>query len=214
MAIFTPRGLKIRLDIPYSFGLMSRLFPTVPAFTILKTAEGIENVPAVLAMLAGLIAFAIHLPPIWVFAFAIAAGYSGVLINTFGLYFAPCIVRLGTAYSYFAGFGILLVLVAAVGWLTVGWLGVAAFFSARVAAALLGWIHDFHFTQRSHALTGQSLTTSERSFFNAYRLHASRLGVTTDLELSDDEYQEDSWRPCFEDLAARYPEVVRRFTTT
>ena len=61
-------------------------------------------------------------------------------------------------------------------------------------------------------MTGQALTASEVNFFNAYRLHASRVGVTTDIDLSDGETQEDQWRPTFAAFAAEWPQVAQRFT--
>ena len=45
-----------------------------------------------------------------------------------------------------------------------------------------------------------------------YRLHANRLGKTKDITVSDDELKEENWKPVFEDLATKWPEVVQRFT--
>jgi len=41
---------------------------------------------------------------------------------------------------------------------------------------------------------------------------ASRLGKTTDITVSDEELKEENWKPVFDDLATKWPEVVRRFT--
>lgn len=57
MAIYTPRGLKIRLSIQYCFTLLARLYPEVDPYTVLKTTEGLEFIPSFLAVLASLICF-------------------------------------------------------------------------------------------------------------------------------------------------------------
>lgn len=64
MAIYTPRGLKIRLSVDHAFTLMARLFPDVDAFKILKTTEGLESIPATLAFITGLASFSLHLHPL------------------------------------------------------------------------------------------------------------------------------------------------------
>jgi len=106
MAIYTPRGLKIRIAVPYAFGLMARLHPKVTPFRILKTTEGIESLPGMLAFIAGIIAFALHLPPLQIVLIVAAIQLVGKLINAFGLYIVPGLVNLGTLFSYISGYGI------------------------------------------------------------------------------------------------------------
>ena len=212
MAIYTPRGLKVRIAVPYAFGLMARLSPKVGPFRILKTTEGIESVPGMLAFIAGIVAFAMRLPPLEVGILVAAAQLVGILLNLFGLYVIPGLVALATLYSYLAGYGVFLVIVVAVGFVTVGWQGLLAFFSGRLAAGLVSTALGFWQTSRYHKLTGHAFTSSEVHFFNAYRLHASRVGVTTDIDLNDSELQEEHWGPTFEKFASEWPEVVRRFT--
>ncbi len=62
MAIFTPRGLKIRLPVDYAFALMARLYPKVDAFKVLKTTESLELIPSVITLLTGLVCFYLRLP--------------------------------------------------------------------------------------------------------------------------------------------------------
>ena len=45
MPIYTPRGLNIRVEIPYAFALMARLTPQVEPVAVLKTTEGLEFKP-------------------------------------------------------------------------------------------------------------------------------------------------------------------------
>lgn len=212
MAIYTPRGLKIRIAVPYAFGLMARLSHKVSPFRILKTTEGIEYMPGMLAFITGLVSFAIQLPPLQIGVLVAAVQLVGVLLNLFGFYVIPGLVALATLYSYLAGYGVFLGTVVVVGIITVGWQGVLAFFighlAARFASMALGFWKSGHY----HKLTGHAFTASEVHFFNAYRLHASHIGVTTAIDLSDSELEEEHWKPTFEAFASEWPEIVRRFT--
>jgi len=212
MAIYTPRGLKVRIAVPYAFGLMARLHPKVSAFRVLKTTEAIENVPGMLAFIAGLAAFAMRLAPFQIGLVVAGAEMAGVLINTYGFYIIPGLVGLCTLYSYFVGYGIYFIAALLIGFTLGGWQAAVAFLVAKIVAGVVGLMVEFWRTRRYHKLTGHAFTGSEVSFFNAYRLHASRNGVTTDIDLSDEELEEDSWAATFELFAMERPEAVRRFT--
>lgn len=82
MPIYTPRGIKIRIAVSYAFGLMTRLYPEVSPFRILKTTEGIESLPAMFAIISGIIGFLMQLPPLQIGLAAGIAQLLGVLINT------------------------------------------------------------------------------------------------------------------------------------
>lgn len=98
------------------------------------------------------------------------------------------------------------------GFFSVGWRGVVAYFAARFAAGVVNWILGMRETRIYFQKIGEPLTASERNFFNAYRLHASALGVTTDISVGDQERDRDNWEPTLIELATKYPEVVARFT--
>ncbi len=57
MAIFTPRGLKIRLATDLAFTYLARLHPKFTAFQVLKTVEGIDLIPSTFAFATGLYLF-------------------------------------------------------------------------------------------------------------------------------------------------------------
>ncbi|HNZ31579.1 MAG TPA: hypothetical protein PKJ25_05735 [Smithellaceae bacterium] len=213
MAIYTPRGLKIRIAVPYAFGLMARLDPKVTPFRILKTTEGIESLPGMLAFIAGVIAFFLHLPPFQIALVVAVSQLVGKLINAFGLYIVPGLVECGTFYSYLSGYGIFLIVVIIAGFLLGGWQAVVAFFVGKIIASLAGQVLEFWQASRYHNLTGHPFTGSEVSFFNAYRHHASRIGEKTNIDLSDSEMEEDHWGETFQRFAMEWPEVVQRFTT-
>lgn len=176
MPISTPRGLKIRLQPEYAFSLLARLDPQVHPFRVLKTVEGIAEIPSATALIAGLLCFIARLEPTAVLMYVLIATLIARLLTLYGWFVIPGMVAIGTAYSYLAGFGILILIVGAVGMTTVGWRGVAAFFVAKVFAGAVGYILELWEVKRVFRHTGVSLTGSERSFLNAYRLHASHVG--------------------------------------
>lgn len=198
MPIYTPRGIKIRIAVSYAFGLMTRLYPEVSPFRILKTTEGIESLPAMFAIISGIIGFLMQLPPLQIGLVAGIAQLLGVLINIYGFYYVPGLVALGTFFSYVSGYGIFLIPTTVVGFVFVGWQGVLAFFIGKFSASMISHALQFRQTSRYHKLIGRPITASEVHFFSAYRLHASRMGVTTDITLRDEEIEEDNWKPAFE----------------
>src|SRR5260221_13982219 len=193
MAIYTPRGLKIRLSVDQTFALMSRLYPEVDAFHILKLTEGLEAVPTMLGLIAGLICFYFKVSAFQIGILVFVAGLAGELITTFGLFFIPGLPKLGELYSYLSGYGIWLLITIVFGFISVGWLGVAAFFIGKFLALGIGARLDMWNMKRIHSKTGLAPTKSEVNFFNAYRLYANKLGKSTNIDVSQDELKEENW---------------------
>lgn len=212
MAIYTPHGLKVRISIPEAFGLMARLAPKVSPFQVLQATEGIIWIPGMFAFIAGMIAFGTRQPPLVIFLEVGSAQLVGLLINHFGFYVSPGLVSLATLFSYVAGFGLFFAITVAVGLFTVGWWGVLVYFIGRCTAGLIGVVLAFWQTGRNKKLTGVAFTDVEVAFFNAYRVHATLNGVTTNLELQEAELEQDHWLPTFEKFAIEWPEIVQRFT--
>lgn len=212
MAIYTPRGLKIRLEKDHAFALMARLYPTVVAFQVLKTTEGFELIPSVLAFIFGLVAFYLGYTPYQIGLSTFIASVLGHAINVLGLFRLPVLPRLGTLISYASGYGVFFLLVVAVGYLSVGYQGVIAFYAGGLLAGFINLAYDYWNIKHTYSTMGIPYTTSEMSFFNAYRLHASKLGRSTEISVTDDERSESNWRNCLADLASKWPEVVQRFT--
>lgn len=210
MAIYTPRGLKVRVPVPYAFGLMARLYPQVSAFRILKTTEGLDHVPGVLSFIAAIVALLLGWPPIQVGLAVTGATLLGTVASAMGLVF-PGLVHLATAVSYVSGYGLFNLVVVVVGALTAGWYGPIAYVVGKAVGFVLAWFVESWQCARLHRLTGMHLTASEQSFLNAYRLHASRHGTTTNIDLTDAETERENWQTCYADLAERWPEVVSRF---
>ncbi|HLE17147.1 MAG TPA: hypothetical protein VI728_02550 [Syntrophales bacterium] len=120
MAIYTPRGLKIRLGMNHAFALMARLYPKVDAFKVLKTTEGLESIPGMLAFIVGVTSFYSGFDPYEIGLYTLIASVAGTAITTFGIFIVPGLPKLGTLYSYISGFGILLILLAVYGFVSVG----------------------------------------------------------------------------------------------
>ncbi|MDD5456432.1 MAG: hypothetical protein PHV30_05300 [Candidatus Margulisbacteria bacterium] len=211
MAIFTPRGLKIRLPVNEVFALISRLYPKVNAFEVLKTTEGMESIPSLITYIIGLICFYLRLSIIEIGFYVFFASIIGFLLTPV-IYKISGLVRLGTVYSYISGFGLLLFTIIVSGFITVGWQGLAVFFLAKFLSEIIEMASEGIQTKLSNSKNNRILTGSEISFFNAYRLHAIRLGVTTDTYVSKDELIKESWLPVYEDLVKKWPKIVERFT--
>ena len=214
MAIYTPRGLKIRFPLDYSFALMSRLYPKVDAFKVLKTTEGLESIPAVLSVLTGFVCFYLQLSLFEIGLYAFIASFVGFLLTTFGLYLIPGLVGLGKLFSNIFVSVILYILLIIFGFINVGWLGVIIFFIGKYFTEIVREVFESIQARLMYKKIGKVFTISEKNFINAYRLHAVKLNITTDVSVSEEELDKENWMPVFLDLSIKWPEVVKRFTTT
>jgi len=212
MAIYTPKGLKIRLPLKYAFALMGRLYPRVNPFAVLKTTEGIDSLPSLFTCVSALMTCGFKLDPLACGAIILAAGVSGILITMNGFFIIPGIVGASTLFSYMSGYGIYLAAMAIVAYVIIGTWGVVAVGGALFASFILRQLIELHFAKSSLHSNGVVLTAAEVHFINAYRLHAHKLGVTTDVTMEESELSESNWVEVLEDLARNWPRVVRRFT--
>ncbi|MFQ5464216.1 MAG: hypothetical protein ACE5E5_16510 [Phycisphaerae bacterium] len=218
MSLMTPRGLKIRLELPWAFTLLGRLWKVdcrTDAFRVLKTCEGIESMPSFLSWLLGLAVAFYPGRPEWAIIVAIAgARIAGQLLMDLGRFdvLRPLgLLWLGTVWSYIAGWGLIHIPAIITLLLVFGWKDAGCWIAGHVAAVVLAAAIGFYFTKRYFRSTGFPFTSSETNFFSAYRLHADRLGLTRDIEVNDDEMETGLWEECLEDYARKYPEAVARF---
>ncbi len=207
----TPRGLKIRVEIPYAFGLMGRLAPARDAYRILKTTEGLEHIPSTLGLCAGLYVL-LTTPAILPLIYAVVIGrILGKLLLWFGLFIVPGLIQLTTIVSFVSGYGLVLVPSGILCFLIIGWQGLLAFAGAWVVSMIIGGLIDWMLAWRRSKRLGQAISLSEINFFNAYRLHADSCGVTSDIVLPESEAQSGKWLECLEEYAKNYPKAVARF---
>ena len=214
MAVFTPRGLKLRLPTPYAFALIARVYPKTDAFRVLQTTEAVENLGALATILSALAAFSLRLTPVQIGIVVFAAVSVMRVVHLLGLFIPPVTLLLPVSrvYGVLRGYGVLLIGLLAFGLFQTGWAGVAGFVVGRLVSGAVFWIVEWQYSSHVHRKTGIYVSPSERSFFNAYRLEAKRLGVSTDITVTDDELATANWGASFEDLASKWPEVVGRFT--
>ncbi len=182
MAIYTPRGLKIRIPARWAFGLIGRLWERdrqTDAFRVLKTCEAIESVPATLAYSAGIVAACLYPLSPWAIAPARVSGaLLGLCLTQMGLFI---ILRptgaLGLAYvwSWVNGYGILLVVGIGIAFAQAGWQGAAFWVLGGIVAFLANEAVGFWLTAWNFNRLGEAFTESEVNFFNACRLHADDL---------------------------------------
>lgn len=212
MTTFTPRGLKLRLPPSVVFGLVSRLFPRVDAFHVLRLTECVDNMPGVATLTATAVAFFFHFPPFQVALVVAVAHIASRLAHLNGLFFFPFNVALSVSrfVAPITGWGFLPALVLGFGWYSSGWQVVAAYFVARTVAGVIMLFLELSAAKRIHSETGMAISASERSFFHAYRLTADKLRAPTDLEMSDHEMEEQTWNPVLLDYMQKYPEVAHR----
>jgi hypothetical protein len=212
MAIYTPRGLKLRLPIDTAFALMARLHPRVDAFTVLKTTEALECAAATATFAAGVACFALRMAPMTT---GVVAGLTALLVYVLDrrawLVLAP-LIPIARVYSYLSGYGILLALLVVFGYWRVGLAGVGALFAGKFAAMLLNYFGEVMWMKRASEKIGTIFTASERHFYNAYRWHALRTGASADVNVTDQELEPAKWQHVLVLLALKWPEVTRRFT--
>lgn len=218
----TPRGLKIRLDLEWGFSLLNRLWEKdrrTDAFRVLKTCEAIEHIPMLFSVLAGLVALVQPkaLPGIAVAMALVVGRVGGILLTSFGRFdvLRPVgLVVLGTIWAQVPFGGSILLGIPLVTGMLASWNRAAYWVAGYVAAVIAQSIADAMLPARQQRLTGQPFTTSEVDFFNAFRLHADRVGVSRDIDVGDEEASSGGWRKCLEDYATKWPEAVARFPLT
>jgi hypothetical protein len=212
MALYTPRGLKLRLPVDTAFALLARLHPQVDAFTVLKTTEALECTSAMATFVVGMTCFALRTGPV---VTGIVVGVTALLIYVLDrrawLTLAP-IIPIARLYSYVSGYGVMLIIVCLFGYWRAGWVGLAAFFAGKFTAMSINYFAEVMWMKRASEKVGTVFTASERHFYNAYRWHAFRTGAPADVDVSAQELEPSNWQHVLVLLALKWPEVTRRFT--
>jgi len=210
MAIFTPRGLKIRLPVNYTFGLLARLYPEVDAFKVLKTVEGIEYISYLITMSSALLSFYFHLNLMEIGLVVFITSIISFILSMKSLLLIKIFHTIATLFSYIAGFGLVTILIVLYGYFTVGIEGVGIFLLARFLAGLIKLPISSKLATY-HKDLGY-LEDPEVYFIYAYKIWASKLAKSSEVILDKKELETENWSPVLNDLATKWPEVVRRFT--
>ncbi|HNQ23005.1 MAG TPA: hypothetical protein PKK06_07920 [Phycisphaerae bacterium] len=219
MGLMTPRGLKVRLELPWAFGLLARLWiknAKTDAFRVLKTCEAIEEAPEVLALVAGFVVVVWgEQLPVWTIPLALVLGrVAGILLTQLGFIVvvrSTGLLFLAHIFSYVCGYGVLFVAEVPIVVYFRSWVGAMWWVAGLILSEIVAFFVEHPFVSWHNRVIGQPFTSSEINFFIAYRLHAQRLGISQDLDVSDAEVEDGAWRSCLLDYATKYPKAVLRF---
>jgi hypothetical protein len=209
MNIHTPQGLRIRLDVPTSFGLMARLYPDIRPKQILKTTEDISLISSALGFVTGMFCFVLQLSPQSISVYTLIAMVAGIIFNASGIILSP-FVQLGSAFNRIYVFFLPTIIAILVGYMLTGWQGVIAYLFTRVMASFVSMLVGRGLAKQSLEKLGTAYTTVERNFFNAYRYHAIQVGKSMSLELSFEELDEAFWRGTYNDYVQNNPKLIQQ----
>jgi hypothetical protein len=209
-AIFTPRGLHVRLPTHVAFALMAQLRPKVRPSKVLATTEAIEFTPTALSKLLALAGFALQLTPA---AVAVLCALGRIVPNLVALAGVPRgsgWTALGRLYRPLAGYGLTLVAVAALGALIAGPFAAVGFLIGTLVGGIVNMLVDFLLMRRADPRFRQPLSSTERFFLDALRLHAAGSAQRLDLEQLPVTAEDGPWRAALTDYAAEYPDRARQ----
>lgn len=174
---------------------------------MLATVEALADLPGSHWNTFFLLASVAGARPWVVLGFSVLASAWGTLVVELGLFIIPGTVTLAEIWTRTPWLvrilGVPILAIVAGGWTALGvWIG------AYIAASGVHYIISHSFTRWRLKGTGIAATFSEIAFLNAFRLHASSLGVSTDIVLSDKEVDDMDWSLVAGHYAAKYPGQV------
>ena len=208
MTIYTPIGMAINFPMDYSFALLARLYPKFRPHKVLKIADGMDQAPIAIAYLMGFIAFTLHSPLIVIFISGLVIP-SAIRIAEINSKYINIVVYIGVIFSHIGKLGIMTIGLAAFGWYSVGWQGLASFFCARLIAGLISTIAEGKENTRMRKLSGFYYSEYDRCFIDAYRFCANKIGVTLDISVSDEELESFAWQFVASDYARKEPVLFK-----
>jgi hypothetical protein len=215
MAIYTPTGLKINIPVNQAFGLMARVFPRVSSFTFLKKVEGMFFMPSLCAFTVTIVLLYQSFPLVYV-SIAVFLIYLFIAyLSIFGMYLFPGLLSISTCYSYLGAYSISTITEIAVCIIIAGWKGGLAFTSAKFLAWLVRILLLENLAQKFALYKyKEELGTPEIFFIYAYKIYARKLGISSDIELSQEELKDENWKPVFAHFAKNWPNVAERILRT
>jgi hypothetical protein len=211
MAIYTPRGLKLRLPINVAFTYIARLHPHYTAFEVLKTTEGIQIIPDIFGFIIGVILFFSGKDSESILIYTGIATLIGGLIRTYGIFILPILVKLTTIISYMHGYFIFTAILVIVGYITVGINGLMYYFVGRYGASIILFIIDLIQCNYIKINIEHKISSPERNFLYAYRILAIKCGATQSLNLEQGELESDKWKLPYFILDSNWSTVTKRF---
>lgn len=206
MVLYTPRGLKIRLPIPYVFALIKRLYPKRNAYQVLTTTEAVDEIPSFLCNVALLTALFTKASFWGTIAAPTVAVLLGKVIIWNGLFVVPGLPTMALIWSYLPPSFLRVLFIAILGFVQTGWTGLWAVLLAYLMVTVLGEAASLFFA-KLRSKPGFIVTESEACFFDAYNLHASAVGaITRNVGVSDEELEESNWVRLFLEYISSLPD--------
>ena len=196
--IYTPRGLKVFIDVEDAMIYLSRFSLDYSPFSGLQLVESIFNIPSFTCFVGSVLScFFCH--SIWTFVISVVVSrIIGNLIFGFQS-LALCFTRIFywplKMFDIISGRGMLLSVVIGLSFAAGGW-------KFAVAYLVTNTILYFGY---------MNAVNPEKAFRYAYLFMAHRCGVTKDLEIDNAERDSLSWAACYSDLSRCWPEIVSRF---
>lgn len=204
LAVYTPKGLKIRWDASSTFSLIARLYPKRRAKDVFRLTEALDSLPTALSLLAGLICFYLKIELLAMFAIVGSIRFLTYCLIHWNI-LIPGIPSIGRLYNRTINWFLFPWIVPIVaGYLMQGWGTVLTYY----AAITIGWMLEFFFVmimgRRMFRRLGISFTQSEYAFVMAYRYFAVIDKKSPDILGSDDELELSNWIDTYEDYAQTY----------
>ena len=211
MAIFTPKGLKIRLSTDLAFTLLARLHPKVKAIEVLKIVEGTELIPFFSGLISGIFLLSFEYTPIQVGTLVCLAIVSSGVLCFYGL-FPLFLIRLSSHLSVFSGYGLFTIVIVIVGLFFGDWRALLFYFIGKYSGSFILYLIELKIAHYWGKICGFPVFGSEINFFNSYKIFARKIGVTKGIDLKEREIEEGHWFGPFFIFEKEWPTITERFT--
>jgi hypothetical protein len=204
MTIYTPCGMPIGYPRDYAFTLLARLYPTYSPTKILKIAQGMDKVPVFVSYSFALTMFLLHISPVSIFIGSLIVPEIIYWMQLKGRYIGA-LIQIGVMFSILGRLGLFTISLTVFGYYSSGLQGLAAFWGARLIGGFV--IESFlesreieriasldrnRFTQL--IFLGFKCGMYERYFIHAYQFCSNKIGVTTDISLTEKEIEKSNWQ--------------------
>lgn len=213
MAFMTQHGLKLRLDIPFTFSLIYRIYEKnnkIGAYKVLRSCEGIYNIPNILAFFFGIYVTFVSTATEYHILFAYLLGaILGYLLHIIGIFqLIPGLYSLSKFVGYYLyGYGLLLIAAVIISLIIKGWLFALFWLFAFSIKFILFQIIEYFLTKFyfNHPSFGFVMSFPEMSFFRAYQHYAVKYELNIDPYVPDKEIETGNWKIVLDDFIKKYP---------
>lgn len=206
MAVYTPKGLKIRWDADSAFSLIARLYPKRRVKDVFRLTEALDVMPSSASLIAGLICFYLKLDLLKIFAIVGAVRLLAYCLIHWNI-MLPVLPSIGRIYNRVINWFLFPWIVPIVaGYFMMGWEAVLIFYTGITS----GWILEFVIVmikgRKTFKQFGFSFTQSEYAFIMAYRYFADKDGKSMDFtDFEGEEFELVFWIETYKDYAQTHP---------